>query len=78
MLYVALFAASLLLFCPAATSGQSDSSCRACNCQFNNIEVLDRLIESKINRSLANDPGKQQLCIMPLAMYIRYLFVQTS
>ena len=58
MFLIALFAATLLLLSPAATSAQSDGSCRACNCQFNNIEVLDRMIESKINKSLANDPGE--------------------
>ena len=59
MSLVALIAASLLFVSsPADTSAQGDNSCRACNCQFNNIEVLDRMIESKINKSLANDPGE--------------------
>ena len=56
MFRIALFAAALLFLSPA-TSAQGDS-CRACNCQFNNVQVLDRLIESKINKCLANDPGK--------------------
>ena len=59
MFLTALFATTSLLFSPAGTSAQSDGSCRACNCQFNDIEVLDRLIETKINESLANDPGEQ-------------------
>ena len=37
-----------------ATFAQSDS-CRACNCQFNNVEVLDQLIEARIRDMLAND-----------------------
>ena len=28
--------------------------CRACNCQFNNVQVLDRLIESRITTALNN------------------------
>ena len=59
LVLVALFTVTLLLFSPAGTSAQSDGSCRACNCRFNDIEVLDRLIETKINESLANDPGEQ-------------------
>ena len=55
---IALTAATLLLLSLAGTSAQGDSSCRACNCQFNNIQVLDRMMESKINKSLANDPGE--------------------
>ena len=39
-----------------ATLGQGDS-CQACNCQFNNVEVLDQLIESKIRNLLANNSG---------------------
>ena len=58
MFFIALFAATLLFLSPEATSAQGDSSCRACNCQFNNVEVLDRMIEAKINKSLANDPGE--------------------
>lgn len=30
------------------------SSCRACNCQFSNIDVITNLIDAKLNRALAN------------------------
>ena len=58
MILIALFAANLLFLSPADTSAQGDRSCRACNCQFNNINILNRMIESKVNESLANDPGE--------------------
>ena len=37
--------------CVAAVSAQSDT-CRACNCQFNNVQVLDQLIEDRIATGL--------------------------
>ena len=30
------------------SKAQPEGTCKACNCQLNNVEVLDRLIESKI------------------------------
>ena len=30
----------------------SHESCNVCNCQFNNVQVLDQLIEGKINTAL--------------------------
>ena len=35
-----------------------DNTCNACQCQFNNIQVLDRLIESKIATFMENETGK--------------------
>ena len=32
----------------STASAQSKSTCQACNCQFNNVEVLSQLIELKI------------------------------
>ena len=34
------------------------SQCTACNCQFNNIEVLDQLLEAKVNQILVNEQSK--------------------
>ena len=33
-------------------SVRSDNTCRACNCQFNNVQVLTGLIESIVNNTL--------------------------
>ena len=43
--------------CAAAVSAQSDT-CRACNCQFNNVQVLDQLIEDGIATALENGAGE--------------------
>ena len=32
----------------SAVSGGEGGNCQACNCQLNNVEVLNQLIESKI------------------------------
>ena len=41
-----------------AISGASAQSCATCNCQINNIQLLDQLVEAKVNRILANEPSK--------------------
>ena len=51
----------LLFLSPAGTSAQGDSTCRACHCQFNNVEVLDQLIEARIRDMLTNDTIATQL-----------------
>ena len=33
-------------------------SCTTCNCQINNIQLLDQLAEAKVNRILANEPSE--------------------
>ena len=38
----------LLVAFITAESSAKDSFCTACNCQFNNVEALDRLIGAKI------------------------------
>ena len=35
-----------------------DNTCNACQCQFNNFQVLSQLIESKIANVLENETGK--------------------
>ena len=35
---------------------QSDS-CQACNCQFNNVEVLNQVIEASVRDMLADEAG---------------------
>ena len=55
-----LSVAALLFLSPAVTSAQGDGTCRVCNCQFNNVEVLRQLIESMIRDILVNDTGSTQ------------------
>ena len=35
----------------------ASSQCNACNCQFNNVEVLDQLIDAKISTALESGTG---------------------
>ena len=34
----------------------SSDTCRACNCQLNNIQILEQLVEEKVNNALASLP----------------------
>ena len=43
-----VFAAIVAIDSQTAVSAQSEGTCQACNCQFNNVQVLSRLIELKI------------------------------
>ena len=54
-----LSVAAFVILSPAATSVQEEGqgTCRACHCQFNNVEVLQQLIESTIRDILVNDTG---------------------
>ena len=36
----------------------SAQSCKACNCQFSNVEVLNDIVEAQVNRILAKEPSK--------------------
>ena len=47
----------LSISCTQPVSAQGDT-CNACNCQFNNVEVLAQLIESKIATAMTNESGK--------------------
>jgi hypothetical protein len=38
----------------------SAQSCSACNCQFNNVEMLSHIVEDEVNRILADEPCKLQ------------------
>ena len=30
--------------------------CNACNCQFNNVQILSQLVKAEVNRALADEP----------------------
>ena len=48
-----LFVIFVMDMCIEAVSAQSDT-CQSCNCQFNNVQVLDQLIQDKIATALEN------------------------
>ena len=52
MLAVMLIASTTLFVSVSA------HSCKACNCQFNNVQVLNDMVEAKVNQILANEPRK--------------------
>ena len=41
-----------------ALSAATAQSCRACNCQLNNIQVLDHIVEARVKNILVNDSGE--------------------
>ena len=50
----------LLVISAIFSQAQSQSgTCTACNCQFDNIQVLDQLIDLKIATGLATQTGEQ-------------------
>ena len=50
----------LLVISAIFSQAQSQSgTCTACNCQFDNIQVLDQLIDLKIATRLATQTGEQ-------------------
>ena len=54
---------NLLLAITVALSATADSTqpggtCNACNCQFNNVQVLEQLIEAKFATTRANESGE--------------------
>ena len=54
-IFTAIFAATT---CVAAVSNSAQSdACQACNCQFNNVQILDQLIQDKIAAALENNTG---------------------
>ena len=48
MASVIIYLAFAIIAITTAVSGQEGGTCRACNCQFNNVEGLSQLIESQI------------------------------
>ena len=48
MAVIILYSVCAIIAITSAVSGEKRGNCKACNCQFDNIEVLDQLIESRI------------------------------
>ena len=49
-------------------------SCNACNCQFNNVQVLSRLAQAEVNQALAGEPRELpvnflSICYSYIAIY---------
>ena len=53
-----VFLTLFLIVSTTVLSIASAQSCKACNCQFNNVQALSQLIEVQVNRALANEPRK--------------------
>ena len=41
-----------------ALSAATAQSCRACNCQLNNTQVLDHIVEARVKNILVNGSGE--------------------
>ena len=54
-------ALSLLVvaICTSVASAQNAGTCQACNCQFNNVQVLSQLVASTVRDVLINEPGEK-------------------
>ena len=48
MASIIIYSVCAIIAITSAVSGQEGGTCKACNCQVNNVEVLNQLIESKI------------------------------
>ena len=48
MALVILYSVCAIIAITSTVSGEEGGTCKACNCQFNNVKVLNQLIELKI------------------------------
>ena len=46
----------LITTCQSVFFVADAQSCTACNCQFNNVEVLSELVKAEVNGALADEP----------------------
>ena len=42
--------------CMPITLAQNTNTCRACNCQFSNVQVMNQLIDERIKAAAVNEP----------------------
>ena len=47
-----------ILLASGAISVANAQSCKACNCQFNNAQVLSEIVKTQVNHILAKEPSK--------------------
>ena len=69
-----LLAIIVTLSSTAIVSTQPDGTCSACNCQFNNAQVLEQIIEAKIATARANESGEVIVVTVNSTYYIWCLF----
>ena len=60
--YAALLLLLLLMLIAENTAVPDHDTCQACNCRLNNVEILEHLVEEKINNVLAKLPGNLSSC----------------
>ena len=73
-LSMAKFGLVLVLFIIAKASVftvTDAQSCNACNCQFDNVQALSRLVQAEVNRVIAGEPRKLILIIAIYACLIQ-------
>ena len=64
----------LLLMANASVFTVTDAqSCKACNCQFNNVQALSQLVQAEVNRAIANEPRK--LMLASAMLYINFTII---
>ena len=66
MASVILYSVCAIIAIISTISGQEGGTCTACNCQFDNLEVFNQLIESKIASGKA---------LYSHEIYSQYIFV---
>ena len=66
MASIIIYSVCAIIAITSTVSGQEGGTCTACNCQLNNVEVLNQLIESKIAS------GKLATIIIKLPWYQDY------
>ena len=54
----ALFVSMVVTVTVTAFSVSNAHSCPACNCQVDNVEVLEQVVRAQVHRVLANEPCK--------------------
>jgi hypothetical protein len=55
----------LLVISAISTLAQSQGgTCKACNCQFDNIQALDQLIDLKVATKLATQTGEPTISLL--------------
>jgi hypothetical protein len=47
--------------CIPVDLAQTANTCRACNCQFSNVQVISQLIDERIIAATRNEPNKKIL-----------------
>ena len=59
-----LYSVCAIIAIVSTVSGQEGGTCQACNCQLNNVEVLNRLIESHMRSGKLHVAIIKQNCTM--------------